>query len=284
MGFSSVDDLVTEITTNGKYQSIRYQKTNSAGATSAAGRAHSMFTWTGIPAAGAYSGTAGVATQLTSTSTGALNLNGAVSPDTRHLLSMSGYTPSTVITPATLILCDFLLYYPSCVVTGTPTTLNNTATLPRYTDGAGVMCFIEVQTALGAASPALTLSYTDQAGNTGNSGLALTSPANSAPVSTLFQNNGGIFLPLAGTDTGIRKIDSYTLASGTTGTVAFVLAKPLAEIPLMAANTATERDFLSQIPSLPEIEDGACLGFIAVIGAAMTVNQTIMGRVDYGWG
>lgn len=284
MGFSSVDDLVTEITTNGKYQSIRYQKTNSAGATSAAGRAHSMFTWTGIPAAGAYSGTAGVATQLTSTSTGALNLNSAVSPDTRHLLSMSGYTPSTVITPATLILCDFLLYYPSCVVTGTPTTLNNTATLPRYTDGAGVMCFVEVQTALGAASPALTLSYTDQAGNTGNSGLALTSPANSAPVSTLFQNNGGIFLPLAGTDTGVRKIDSYTLASGTTGTVAFVLAKPLAEIPLMAANTATERDFLSQIPSLPEIEDGACLGFIAVIGAAMTVNQTIMGRVDYGWG
>lgn len=283
MGFSSVDDLVTEVT-GGKYASVRYQKTNSAGATSAAGRAHSLFTWTGIPTAGSYSGTAGVATQLTSSTTGALNLNSAVSPDTRHLLSMSSWTASTVVTPATLILCDFLLYYPSCVVTGTPTTLNNTATLPRYTSGDGVMCFVEVQTALGAASPALTLTYTDESGNTGNAGLALTSPANSAPISTLFQNNGGIFLPLAGADKGVRRIDSYTLASGTTGTVAFVLCKPLAEIPLLAANTATERDFLSQIPALPKIEDGACLGFITMIGAAMTTSQTVMGRVDYGWG
>lgn len=284
MGFASHDDFVTEITTNGKMSISRYQKTNSAGATSAAGRAHSTFTWNGIPTAGAYSGTAGVATQLNSSTTGALALNSAVTPDTRHLLNASGYTPSTVVTPATLVLCDFLLYYPACVVTGTATTLNNTATLPRYTSGNGVMCFIEVQSALGAASPALTLTYTDQAGNTGNTGLALTSPANSAPVSTLFQNSGGIFLPLAGADTGVRKIDSYTLASGTTGTVAFVLCKPLAEIPLSAANAPSILDFYAQVPSLPQIQDGACLGFIVIIGAAMTASQTIMGQVGYGWG
>lgn len=284
MGFSSVDDLVNEITTNGKFWRSTFQKTSSNATTSAAGRAHSYFTATGVPGPGTYSGTAGVATQMTSNTSGALTMSpSSVTPDTRHLLTMNAYTPSTVTTPATLILCDFLLYYPACVVTGTATTLDNTATLPRYTDGIGVQCFVEVQTALGAASPALTLNYRDTDNNDQN-GLALTSPANSAPISTIFQNSGGVFLPIAVGDRGIKRINSYTLASGTTGTVAFVLVKPLAEIPLLAANTASERDFLSQLPSLPQIQDGACLGFIAVIGGAMTASQTIMGKIEMGWG
>lgn len=285
MGFSSIDDLVNEITVNAKFARANFQKINSAGATSAAGRWHSMFNWTGTPTQGTYSGSAGVATQMNRSTTGALNLNANVSTDTRHLLNMNAYTPSTVITPATLMLCDFLLYYPACVVTGVATTLNNTATLPRYTTGDGVVCFIDVQTALGATQPALTLTYTDEAGNTGNAApFALTAPVASAPVSTLFVTNGTPFLPLAGADKGIRKIESYTLATGTTGTVAFVLAKPICEIPLLAANVASERDFLSQIPSLPKIEDDACLGFITLIGGAMTVSQSIMGKIEYGWG
>lgn len=284
MGFSSVDDLVNEITTNGKFWRSTFQKTSSNTGTSAAGRAHSYFTATGVPGPGTYSGTAGVATQMNSNTGGALVMSpSSVTPDTRHLLTMNAYTPSTVVTPAALILCDFLLYYPACVVTGTPTTLDNTATLPRYTDGIGVQCFVEVQSNLGAASPALTLNYRDTDNNDQN-GLALTSPANSATISTIFQNNGGVFLPTAVGDRGIKRINSYTLASGTTGTVAFVLVKPLAEIPLLAANTASERDFLSQLPSLPQIQDGACLGFISVIGGAMTASQTIMGKIEMGWG
>jgi len=284
MGFNSVDDLVNEITTNAKTLESLFQKTSSNGATSAAGRWHEFFTAGGIPAAGAFSGSAGVATQMNRSTQGALNLNANVGPDSRHLLNMSAFTSSTVITPAVLLLCDFLLYYPSCVVTGAATILNNTATLPRYTTGDGVQAIIAVQTALGAASPVLTLSYTDEAGNTGNTGGALTSPVNSAPISTLFANNGGCFMPLAGVDKGVRKIDSYSIASGTTGTAAILLVKPLARIPLLAANTASERDFLYQLPSLPKIEDDACLGFITLIGGAMTTLQTISGSVLHGWG
>lgn len=285
MGFSSVDDLVNEITTNGKFFRSTFQKTTSNGATSAAGRAHSLFTATGVPGPGTYSGVAGTATQMNSSTAGALLLNASgVAPDTRHILTMNAYTPSTVVTPAMLILCDFLLYYPSCVVTGTPTTLTNTATLPRYADGKGVMCFVDVQIALGAAQPALTLNYRDTSDNDQNSTATIVSPANSAPISTLFQSSGGIFLQLAAGDLGVKRINSYTLASGTTGTVAFVLARPLAEIPLLAANTASERDLLSQLPSLPKIEDDACLGFIMLIGGAMTESQTIMGKIEMGWG
>ena len=190
MGFSSLDDMISEIS-SGKYQHTRFQKVSSNGATSAAGRWHEWFTATGIPAAGSFTGTAGVATQMTRTTTGAMDVNADVSTDTRHLLSGSMWTASSVITPATAILVDMLLYYPACVVTGTPTTLDNTATLPRYTNGKGVMCIIAVQTALGAASPALTLTYTDDSSNTGNASSAMTSPANSAPISTMFAAGTG---------------------------------------------------------------------------------------------
>lgn len=283
MGFSSVDDLVNEITANGKYLRTHFQKTSINGATSAAGRFHSLFQGNGIPSAGAYSGTAGVATVLNSSSNGGLYLGGAVNPDTKHLLNMQAFTSSTVVTPATLILCDFLLYYPSLVITGAPTAFNNTATLPRYTDGIGVECMVEVQTANGAAQPALTINYRDTADNDQN-GLVMTSPVNSAPIGSLYQYAGGPFLPKAAGDIGIKRLNSYTLATGTTGTVSMVLVKPLAEIPLLAANTASERDFLSQLPSLPKIEDDACLGFIMLIGGAMTTLQTIQGKVEIGWG
>jgi hypothetical protein len=283
-GFSSLDDLVTEITTNGKFDSIFFQKTFANGATSAAGRWHESFTANGIPAAGSFSGTAGVATQMNRSTTGALDIGANVSTDLRSLLTMQLYTASTVITPAVVMLCDFLLYYPSCVVTGTATTLNNTATLPRYTDGVGVRCIVATQTAHGAASPALTLNYRDTGDADQAAPFAMTSPVNSAPISLLYAYNASPFVPMAAGDVGIKRINSYTLASGTTGTVAFVLVKPLAVIPLLAANTASERDFLSQLPSLPRIQDDACLGFITLIGGAMTTSQSIQGVIGHGWG
>lgn len=283
-GFSSLDDLVTEITTNGKFDNIFFQKTFANGATSAAGRWHESFTATGIPMAGAFSGTAGVATAMNRSTTGALDIGADVSTDLRSLLAMQLYTASTTMVPAVTMLCDFLLYYPACVVTGTPTTLTQTGSLTRYTNGVGVRCIVATQTANGATQPALTLNYRDQSDNDAAAPFAMTSPVASAPISLLYAYNGSPFLPLNAGDTGVKRINSYTLATGTTGTVAFVLVKPLAVMPVLAANTASERDFLSQLPSLPRIEDDACLGFITLIGGAMTTAQTLMGVVGHGWG
>ena len=283
MAINGLDSMIAAFTA-GQSNKGMFQKATSNGAASAAGRWHEFFTATGIPTAGTFSGTAGVATQMTAATTGAFNVGTAsVSPDTKNLVSLKIQSPTSTLVPATFYLVDYLLYYPSCVVTGTATTLNNTATLPRYTTGEGVSAIIAVQTALGAASPALTLTYTDQAGNTGNVGLALTSPTNSAPISTLFLNNGSPFLPLAGADTGVRKIDSYTLASGTTGTVAMVLVKVLAEIDLYAINTGTMVDYISQIPSFPKIEDNACLGLIGVTGGAMASASVFSGTITTVW-
>ena len=285
MAITSWDGIANAYGT-GKRDRLNFQKISSNGAASAAGRWHEMLTWTGVPGPVTFSGTAGVATQLNASTSGALGPLPNVSTDTRYLTKGYAQSPTATVVPSTLLLCDFLLYYPACVVTGTATTLNNAATLPRYTDGAGVEALIVVQSALGAASPALTLTYTDQSGNTGNlSPAALTSPGNSAPISTAFQHTaGGPFMAKIAGDTGVRKIDSYTLASGTTGTVAFLLVKVLAEIPLGAINTPTLMNYVTELPSMPKIEDGACLGFLMSAGGAMVTSASVMGAVEAVYG
>lgn len=287
MGFSNYDAFLNEATVNGNVQDWFFAKVTAAGGTGTAGRWYEYLTATGIPSAISLSGTAGVGTQLTRSTSGAMPLNSDVSSDTRHLLNMGAWTPASTIHPGVLILADFLFYYPSLVVTGTPTTLDNTATIPRYTDGVGVHAMCCVHTAIGAASPALTFTFTsvDTAGSTSSSQTGiLTSPGNSAPTTTLFLSNGSPFLPIPSGKVGVKSVQSYTIGSGTTGTVDLVLFKPLAEIPLTAQYGLSEREFMFQLVSLPQIKDGACLGFILQVGGAMATSSLVMGRYQYAWG
>jgi hypothetical protein len=94
---------------------------------------------------------------------------------------------------------------------------------------------------------------------------------------------GGPYAQLQAGDTGVRSIESYTLGSGTTGAVAFVLHRPIATIPLVAANVPGERDFLFQFPQLEKIEDDACLGFLVNIGGALTASQALNFEALVGW-
>ena len=289
MAITSWDGIANAYGT-GKRDRLNFQKISSNGAASAAGRWHEMLTWTGVPGPVTFSGTAGVATQLNASTSGALGPLPNVSTDTRYLTKGYAQSPTATVVPSTLLLCDFLLYYPACVVTGTATTLNNAATLPRYTDGAGVEALIVVQSALGAASPALTLTYTDQSGNTGNAlGAATVAMTASAIVSHISHagtaaNNYGPFLPLAAGDSGVRNVASVTFSAANTGTGALVLCKPLIELPLGIVSVYHNKDCLSQIPSLPVIPDGACLSWIFIAGGGVSGSTTFLGHTEYVWG
>ena len=65
------------------------------------------------------------------------------------------------------MLVDLLGFYRvSSVTTITAQTLNNTVNLPRYTNGAGVQAFMwnTNTVAMGAATPNLSINYTNSAG------------------------------------------------------------------------------------------------------------------------
>jgi hypothetical protein len=286
-GFTTVADIISA-RDSGQWLSIDFKKT-AAGVANPFGDSggwNELFTGSGNPSAGSFAGSAGVGTQLNNATAGALAPVLAVTPAKRHLLSMQAATNSAGAPyPNGLILCDFLFYYPALVVTGTPTTLDNSATLSRYTDGIGVMGITAVQSALGASSAQLTFTYTGAVNAGSQTSLqymrarAVSSLGQTANVDT---DIAASFMTMTAGDTGIKSVQSYTLTGGTTGTVAVVLVKPLAYFPVYLNKQAGERDYVFNIPSLPKIEDGACLGFLS-FGTGANVSATFEGYVTYGW-
>jgi len=285
VAIASVDNIIAAIAA-GRSGKAAFQKITTNAVASVAYRWHEAFSATGVPAGVPLVAAAGVATAMTKTAHGGLDFGVAsVAPLIRHLTCISAVSPTATMVPATLILCDLLLTYQSLAVTGVPTVLDNSVTLPRYTDGLGVQGIIAVQTALGATTPTLTLNvrFDD---NTDAAVATMSSPGTSIPVSTLFQTTtgAGCFLPLNSGKLGIKKINSYTLASGTTGTVWYGLVKEIARIPLVATAIGSERDLLFQMPSLPRVYDEAYLGWILNVGGALVASSVLLGSIDVCWG
>jgi hypothetical protein len=294
MAFSGVDDIVSEIAA-GKFQRLPFARTVDTGATSVAGRWHSALTTGGTGGAMTLTGTAGTGVAFNRSTSGSLPLGANVSTDLRHLLSMFGVTPATTLVPGILLLTDILHVYPSCVLTGTPSTLSNHPTWTgsgdtRMTSAVGVQASLLVTTATTAGNGQVTLTYQDEGGNSGTSG-SLYAPATATPTGCFYGaanaavTLGPPFAAMAAGDLGIGRISSYAINTGaTSGVGAFILHRPIAEIPLVAANTPGERSFLNDVLLLPRIHDDACLGLFVNVGGALTASQTLMGSINMAWG
>jgi len=270
----------------GNYTEARLHKL--APGLGAVGRSMELFTGAGVPAAGTFSGAAGSWNACTAATTGAMTFQtqGAISPETRHMLHAYGNIHS-VGAPVDLEIWDLLGYHPACVVTGTATTLTAPTLPTRATGKRDIQALIGVQSALGAASPSLTVTYQDQDGNASQaSPYAMVSPANSAPIGTMFGHaTGGVIeMPLAAPDTGITRIVSYTIASGTTGTVFMAYARRICSIPIRAINEGTILDFVNIMGGNFQIDDDACLiGILANMGGIVPSGGIIKGRFGIGW-
>jgi hypothetical protein len=298
MGFSSMDNLVSEMT-GGKFLRTDFNKLTAAVGAQAAGTWYSLFQGAGIPAANTLFGTGtNAAFQAVSDSTagnGGINHGGNVSPDTKHILNASSFSAATTSMPAIFMLVDLLGFYPLTNATiATAQTLDNTVTLPRYTNGHGVQAFYTPSTAHGAGTPTLTLNYTRA--DTGGTDTGRTTPATlptlnaSSPIGQISYSGTGAgkygpFIPLQAGDQGIESVQEITFsATRTSGVGNLALCKPLLTLPMTTIGVAAERDLLNQVPSLPRIYDGACLGWLMYAGANTPINSGFFGHIDFAWG
>lgn len=287
MGFASVDAIVASLT-GGKSWKSTWQKLTVNAAASAAGRWHEFFMATGVPPALNLGSTAGAFVAASDViATGAVNHGGNVSPQTKHLSSVMVMTPTTTMCPAVAILVDLLGFYPGLSV-NSPTALNNAVTIPRYTNGIGVEAFGAVQVFHGSTAPNISLTYTSHDDASKTSGQ-LVFPTTASPVSTLAGNttaNTGPFFPRAAGSNGIKAVTAYAINAGATatGSMWIGLCRPLASIPVLALNVASERDCLFQLPSLPQVVDGAYLGWLVQCGGAMITGGNFFATADMVWG
>lgn len=168
-----------------------------------------------------------------------------------------------------------------------------TCRLPRYSDGAGVqtLFFNPHATALGAATPNLSLAYTNSTGATGRATPTVLPIGKTAAANTLVLYSGtgsgkfGPFVPLQAGDAGVRLIESIRNATSYVSgqyTVAYV--KPLLTLPMTTIGVAAERDLVNQLPSMPRVYDGAALTWMLYSGANTPANSAFYGHLDFGWG
>jgi len=228
-----------------------------------------------------------------STISGGIYHGGDVSTDTKHVLNVSAITAVATGVPGVLMLCDILGAYPRINMNSASSqTLDNTPTLPRYTSGAGVRAFLVADTGTtGATAHNFTYSYTNQA-STSNRNAPVTVACTASAIvphivhSGVAASNYGPFIPLAAGDSGIKSVQSVQLsaASGTATFASLVLAKPLLTLPITTASVAAERDLMNQLPSLPQIYDGAYLSWLFFPGAATAASTNFYGSIDFGWG
>lgn len=301
MGFTSQDDLINQITVNGKTGRIDYQKTTTA-ATQVAGTWVDLGTATGSTPADTYAGTSLVFVPTDDTySGGAVYHGGNVSTDTKHFLNAGAAVFAAAGAPWILMCVDQVGYVPitGADVTGTGertvtmTALNSGS---RWPNGVGLRAYFSSEVAPTGGGPNLTsFKYTDESGNTGqNMTTTVGFAAAAGAVSGMIPHSGnaatryGPFLPLLPGDYGIRDIENFTLSGGSaytgSGQLVLHLVRPLWQLPIPSNGIYSERDFVNQLPSLPRIPDGACLRFLLFQTGATTASSPVIVNADYAFG
>ena len=297
MGFSSQDDLINQITVNGKYGNAFSNKTLSSAGT--AGHWTLLSGHTGYPAASTFTGTDLTYVPTDDTwSEGVIPHGGNVSTATKHFLGAGATVVAAAGAPWYIMAIDLVGFVPlsgtNVSTTGTKTVTmtaigSTGSTGDRYPAGAGLQMFVAADTALGANAPTCIVNYLDTAGGAGAT-TTFTSTA-SLGIGQLLNsgtaaNKYNPFLPLAAGDLGVSDIVSLVWAgtAHASGTVIIGLCKPLWTIPVPATGLYSKMDFLNAFPSLPRIRDGANIQFLMFQTGATSSAGSVLIDFDYGFG
>lgn len=297
MGFTSQDDLITQLTVNGKGDTVVTTKTLSSAGTAGA--------WTllaghaGYPPAATFTGTdlTYVATDDT-WSEGTIYTGGDVSPATKHFLSAGAACVAAAGAPWYVMAIDLVGFVPlsgtNVSTTGTKTVTmtalgNSGSKGDRYPNGAGLRLFVAADTAMGANAPTCIINYLNTGGGAGAT-TTFTSTA-SMGIGQLLNtgaaaNKYNPFLPLAAGDTGVSDIVSLVWGgtAHASGTVIIGLCKPLWIVPVPATGLYNKVDFVNALPSMRKIPDGANIQFLLFQTGATTSGGTINVDFDYAYG
>lgn len=275
-----VSDIIAGIQ-EGKQQISSFRKVSSQ--TSTAGTWVDLSMASGNPSPNFYSGVELTATTLDGNKG---IYHGSDTELTKVLTDLQVITVSSGAVPITLQLCDYLLFYPQIDMDSVDEQfMDNSTTLPRYSDGVWVQMFVIAQYPYiwGAG---FSVKYTNSNGVSGrNTGLIRTNTAtNIASFIHSWNTTGtyGKFLPLQSGDVGVKSVESITFSSPNGWLGAIVLVKPLANITINEIKAPSETSFIKDITSIPEIKNGAYLNFICLPNGSI-FSAPIIGEIRTAW-
>jgi len=222
--------------------------------------------------------------QISQSADGGLFHGSNVTPYRKFLRKFMIMEPTSAgVLPMPIVICDYLLYYPTI---GEDTTgeqfLTNSVSLPRYTDGEGVMV-LALSVAARTGGQTFFINYTNSSGVSGRisktvtqNGLAVTGSVVTSGLA--IAGTAGLFIPLQNGDTGVRSIESVTMNGVDVGLFSLVLVKPLADAMIRGVDAPVEVDFFLDKKEMPIIEDDAYLSFLIMPSGSVT-GVPILGTI-----
>lgn len=287
MGFKNVRELVDK-DDEGCTRTFTYRKVISAATVGLLGVDLNMIA--GNPKPFYYASAPLESVAMSQSVNGGVFHGSSVAPLTKFLRKLSVIVNIAAPLPAVLYLMDYLMYYPF-IDEGTTDEqfMINLATLPRYEDGKGVRIMM-VSVASRTGNQSVSIKYTNQDGVSGRVAptvaQSVSSVINGSIISLMSGGSNNyytMFIPLQGSDTGVRSIDSVTMLGTDTGLFTLVLVKPLANIAINEQTAAVEVDFLLQKGlGMPEIKDNASLNLaISAVGSLSGVQ--FIGEMTTTW-
>jgi hypothetical protein len=245
--------------------------------TMVAGRPQSLWGLGGNPGAGSFDTTLNGVTLSGSTT----QVNGQVPyTDPASGNSYLARLQAAATISGTLLLCDRLWHNGGYTITTTTAQASTTPTWPSrdangVTNGDGVLLGCEISATAGAATPTLTVSYTNQAGTAGRTATN-SFGTGSAPTA-------GAFFPigLQAGDTGVRSMQSVTVSvSWLSGTMNMVAYRVLGALELTGAYVPNAIDAITA--GFPRIYNGTVPFFIFI--PSTTTASNISGQVIWTQG
>jgi hypothetical protein len=205
---------------------------------------------------------------------------GNVSPAAKYMREVT-IQSTTAAAVGTYILCDYLAFYSLVDMDVTDTqTLDNTITLPRYTDGNGVQMFL-VATNPFTGGQLFSVNYTDA------NGLTYDTTPRATPTTTnigtiLTGTTTGPFIPLGPAGKGVLRANSITFLGSNGGLAALVLVKPIATIQINEITAPSEFRLVGGPTIIPRIYDDAFLNFVALPSGSLS-GVPLLGTVSTYW-
>ena len=271
-----VKDIVDSVN-EGRINTVSFRKVPSQAST--AGTWCDLSMASGNPSPNFYSGNELTATVFDST-------KGIYKGNSEYLFEIMAQTSSANGAPSTLMLCDYLLYYPQVDMDNVDVqSTDNTTTLPRYTSGEGVRMFVVAQYPfIGGVNFRIT--YTNSDGVSGRS-TGLVRCNNVANIASFihsgsFANSFGAFLPLQSGDKGVRSVEDIQFLSPNGGLGAIVLVKPIYTTIIRELASPSESNCFKNSALLPKIEQGAYLNFLCLPNASIS-GVPITGIIKTIW-
>lgn len=231
--------------------SCHYQYSTKAAiaTTGVAGQFYDLNQVSGVPRYNAFVGSQATFTPLNGSANNGVYVGPFETGKTKHLARWQVHSAVTSgVANDQVFLNDYLGFYPLIDCDSVDLQeMDNTLSLPRYTDGKGVRIVLIVQAPTSNAAD-LTINFVDDTDTARTITRSIcTGGVIGASVSTAgltgLVSTSTPFWPLANGSQGVKSITSVQFASAAGGFICLALVKPLAEIQMLEQTISAEKIF-----------------------------------------